>query len=147
MPPFRRGTRGSPLALTQANMVRDALAAAHGISWICVTADALERYDVSAEDLDGIVEHPRSIAGTRLALFFRDLAYGKVKVSFRSTGSVDANRFAREFGGGGHAKASGALIPGSLEQVRDRVLAAAREFVGSVDAPELAQENVGGTTG
>ncbi|WP_375427409.1 hydroxymethylbilane synthase [uncultured Sphingomonas sp.] len=32
MPPFRLGTRGSPLALTQARMVADALAAAHGWS-------------------------------------------------------------------------------------------------------------------
>jgi bifunctional oligoribonuclease and PAP phosphatase NrnA len=102
----------------------------HGIAWICVTAESLERYEVSPEDLDGIVEHPRSIAGTRLALFFRDLGYGKVKVSFRSTGDVDVNRFARMFGGGGHAKASGALIPGSLEQVRDKVVSAAQEFVG-----------------
>ncbi|WP_213979530.1 hydroxymethylbilane synthase [Sphingomonas sp. dw_22] len=31
MPPFRLGTRGSPLALAQAHMVRDALAAAHGL--------------------------------------------------------------------------------------------------------------------
>jgi hydroxymethylbilane synthase len=31
MPPFRLGTRGSPLALVQAHIVRDALAAAHGI--------------------------------------------------------------------------------------------------------------------
>lgn len=116
-------------------LLRDALHsighdAEHGISWISVTADALDRYDVSPEDLDGIVEHPRSIVGTRLALFFRDLGYGKVKVSFRSTGSVDVNRFARDFGGGGHAKASGALIPGALDAVRDRVIAAARDYVG-----------------
>src|SRR5690606_23625740 len=45
----------------------------HGIAWVSVRNDALERYEVSAEDLDGIVEHPRSIAGTRVALFFRDL--------------------------------------------------------------------------
>jgi hydroxymethylbilane synthase len=30
MPPFRLGTRGSPLALVQANLVRDALIATHG---------------------------------------------------------------------------------------------------------------------
>lgn len=118
-------------------LLRDALHsighdAEHGISWISVTADALERYDVSPEDLDGIVEHPRSIAGTRLALFFRDLGYGKVKVSFRSTGTVDVNRFARAFGGGGHAKASGALVTGTLDQVRDRVVDAARAYVGVV---------------
>lgn len=77
------------------------------------------------------MELARTSAGTRLALFFRDLGYGKVKVSFRSTGDVDVNRFAREFGGGGHAKASGALIPGSLDQVRDRVVGAAREYIGA----------------
>ena len=94
-----------------------------------MNAGALEKYDVRQEDLDGIVEHARSIAGTRMALFFRDLGYGKVKVSFRSTGDVDVNAFARQFGGGGHAKASGALIAGSLDDVRERVIAAAREFL------------------
>ena len=115
-------------------LLREALATlevdpVYGLSWISVPAGAMERFGVRSEDLDGIVEHPRSIAGTRLALFFRDLGHGKVKVSFRSTGGVDANVFARRFGGGGHARASGALIPGSLDQVRDQVVAAAREFL------------------
>jgi len=100
-----------------------------GLAWLSMNADALERHGVRSEDLDGIVEHARSIAGTRLALFFRDLGYGKVKVSFRSTGDVDVNRFARQFGGGGHARASGALIPGTLDEVRDRVVSSARTFL------------------
>jgi bifunctional oligoribonuclease and PAP phosphatase NrnA len=62
-------------------------------------------------------------------VFFRDLGHGKVKVSFRSTGEVDVNAFARQFGGGGHAKASGALIAGSLAEVRDNVITAARAFL------------------
>ena len=72
-------------------------------------------------DLDGIVEHARSVAGTRMAVFFRDLGHGKVKVSFRSTGGVDVNAFARRFGGGGHVRASGALVAGRLDDVRERV--------------------------
>lgn len=116
-------------------LLRDALGTLgvderHGIAWVSIRNDALERYEVSAEDLDGIVEHPRSIAGTRVALFFRELGYGKVKVSFRSTGDVDVNQLARQFGGGGHAKASGALIPGTLEHVVERVVDAARLLVG-----------------
>lgn len=98
-----------------------------GLAWLSMPAGALEEYDVRSEDLDGIVEHARSIAGTRMAVFFRDLGHGKVKASFRSTGGVDVNAFARQFGGGGHARASGALIAGNLDDVRDRVLAAARE--------------------
>ncbi|HEX5580291.1 MAG TPA: DHHA1 domain-containing protein, partial [Gemmatimonadaceae bacterium] len=102
-----------------------------GLAWISVPAGALEQYELRSEDLDGIVEHPRSILGTRMALFFRDLGHGKVKVSFRSTGDVDVNAFARRFGGGGHAKAAGALVTGKLADVRERVVAAAREYVAS----------------
>ena len=105
-----------------------------GLSWLSMRAGALERHGVRQEDLDGIVEHARSIAGTKMALFFRDLGYGKVKVSFRSTGDVDVNAFARQFGGGGHVKASGALIAGSLDEVRERVIAAARQYLSSSKA-------------
>jgi bifunctional oligoribonuclease and PAP phosphatase NrnA len=102
-----------------------------GLSWVSLEAGMMERFKVTSEDLDGIVEHPRSIAGTRLALFFRDLGHGKVKVSFRSTGTVDVNALARQFGGGGHMRASGALVVGSLSDVRTQVVAAAREFLTS----------------
>ena len=99
-----------------------------------MNAGALERHSVRQEDLDGIVEHARSIAGTKMALFFRDLGYGKVKVSVFSTGDVDVIVFARQFGGGGHLKASGALIAGSLDEVRERVIAAARQYLSSSKA-------------
>lgn len=102
---------------------------AKGLAWLSMQAGAADRFKVRQEDLDGIVEHARSIAGTRMAVFFRDLGHGKVKASFRSTGGVDVNAFARAFGGGGHARAAGALIPGGLEEVRERVLAAAREVL------------------
>jgi phosphoesterase RecJ-like protein len=100
-----------------------------GIAWLSMPAGALEQYGVHQEDLDGIVEHARSIHGTRLAILFRDLGHNRVKVSFRSTGGVDVNAFARQFGGGGHARASGALIAGKMDDVRERVLAAARALL------------------
>lgn len=126
------------LPIGRLHLLRDALATlevdpAYGISWISVAAGAAEEYGLKSEDLEGIAEHPRSVGGTRLAVFFRDLGHGKIKVSFRSTGKVNVNEFARQFGGGGHARASGALVAGTLEEVRHNVIAAAREFVGSVE--------------
>jgi bifunctional oligoribonuclease and PAP phosphatase NrnA len=100
-----------------------------GLSWLTMSPGALAKYGVRQEDLDGIVEQARSIQGTRMAIFFRDLGHGKVKASFRSTGKTDVNAFAREFGGGGHAKAAGAMIAGSLAETRDRVLDRARQFL------------------
>jgi phosphoesterase RecJ-like protein len=111
---------------------------AHGLTWLSMQSDALEKYNVKAEDLDGIVEHARSIAGTRMALFFRDLGHNKVKVSFRSIGGTDVNAFAREFGGGGHAKASGALLTGQLDEVRDRVVEDARRYLSGGATPVVA---------
>lgn len=122
------------MSLGRMHLLRDALHALevdaeHGLSWITLPAGLLERYEVRAEELDGIAEYARAIAGTRLAIFFRDLGHGQVKVSFRSTGDTDVNRFARRFGGGGHARASGAMIPGTLDDVRQRVIGAAREYL------------------
>lgn len=97
-----------------------------GLSWVTVPGGALERHGVTADDLDGLVEFARSVQGTRLALLFRNLVNGKVKVSFRSVGDFDVAEFAHQFGGGGHSRASGASIPGTLDEVQARVLAAAR---------------------
>jgi phosphoesterase RecJ-like protein len=131
------------LPVGRLHLLRDALATLevdpeYGISWISVAAGAAEQYGLRSEDLEGIAEHPRSIGGTRLAVFFRDLGHDKVKVSFRSTGDVDVNKFAKQFDGGGHAKASGALVEGSLDAVRHKVIAAAREFLGAEDKEVVA---------
>lgn len=113
-----------------------------GLSWLSLTAGAKERHHVTSEEMDGIVEHPRSIAGTRLAVFFRDLGHNRVKISFRSSGNLDVNALAREFDGGGHAKASGALLHGSLREVEARVLSAARNALAATPrdaAPPVPQ--------
>ena len=111
-----------------------------GLAWLSMAPGLLEKYDVRPEDLDGIVEHARSIAGTKMALFFRDLGHGKVKISFRSTGTVDVNAFAKEFGGGGHAKAAGAMVAGSMAQVRGMVIAAARDYLRTTTSADAGHE-------
>jgi phosphoesterase RecJ-like protein len=130
---YRRLYASHPIG--RLHLLRDALATlevdpAYGISWISVAAGAAEEYGLKSEDLEGLAEHPRSVGGPRMAIFFRDLGHGKIKASFRSTGDVNVNEFARQFGGGGHAKAAGALIPGTIDEVRHTVVNAAREFVG-----------------
>lgn len=120
--------------LGRLHLLRDALETletdmAHGIAWVRIAAGALEKHGVAAEDLDGISEYPRSVAGIRLAVMFRDLGHGKVKVSFRSVAGVNVNTLARSFGGGGHARASGALIAGGPAEVEERVLGEARHLL------------------
>lgn len=100
-----------------------------GLSWLTVPAGAIDRYGTTADDLDGLVEMARSVQGTRLALLFRSLANGNIKVSFRSVGALDVSSFARGFGGGGHARASGASLVGTLDEVQRTILDAARTLL------------------
>jgi phosphoesterase RecJ-like protein len=76
------------------------------------------------QDTEDLVNYMRSVAGVEVALFFMEQPHGGVKVSFRSTGLVDVARIAEEFGGGGHRLASGAVVEGTLPEVRARVLEA-----------------------
>jgi phosphoesterase RecJ-like protein len=101
----------------------------HGLAWVTVPPGAIERLGVSSDDLDGVVEFPRSIEGVRMALLFREVSQGRIKVSLRSVGDVDVATFAKPFGGGGHTKAAGLALHGSLAEVQAAVLAAARDYL------------------
>jgi bifunctional oligoribonuclease and PAP phosphatase NrnA len=103
----------------------------YGLAWVTVPPGAIERLGVSSDDLDGVVEFPRSIEGVRMALLFREIAQGRVKVSLRSVGDVDVAAFAKPYGGGGHTKAAGLSLQGSLAEVQATVLKAAREYLGT----------------
>ena len=103
-----------------------------GLAWVTVPPGALQRYRVTVDDLEGVVEFPRSIAGVRMALLFREMSQGRVKVSLRSVGDVDVAAFAKPFGGGGHKHASGVSLEGSLAEVQARILTAARRFLDGV---------------
>jgi bifunctional oligoribonuclease and PAP phosphatase NrnA len=100
-----------------------------GLAWVTVPPGAMERLGTTPDDLDGIVEVPRSISGVRMALLFREIAAGRVKVSLRSVGTVDVAAFSRPYGGGGHTKASGLSLEGSMAEVQATVLAAARHYL------------------
>ena len=58
----------------------------YGLAWVTVPPGAIERLGVSSDDLEGVVEFPRSIEGVRMALLFREVSQGRVKVSLRSVG-------------------------------------------------------------
>jgi len=103
-----------------------------GLAWVTVPPGALDRHQVTVDDLDGIIEFPRSIRGVRLALLFREMSQDRIKVSLRSVGEVDVAAFAKPFGGGGHKHASGLSLTGSLPEVQERVLREARRYLEKV---------------
>jgi phosphoesterase RecJ-like protein len=106
------------------------------ITWITIPRTVTHGMEATTDDLDGIVQYARNVEGTEVALLFRQTRDGSTKISLRSNGEVDVNAIAREFGGGGHVKAAGALVSGAVDGVRTRVLDAVRAAV----REELARE-------
>jgi phosphoesterase RecJ-like protein len=102
------------------------------VAWMTVPADAFRDLGAQPDDLEGLVDYPRSLEGVEVALLFRRIRNDAVKVSFRSNGDVDVDRLAKSFGGGGHVKASGAVVQGTEEAVRQRVIDAASEAVRAI---------------
>jgi len=85
---------------------------------------------VLPEDNEGLIDHLRAIRGVIVAVFFEELADGKVRVSMRSkTADVDVCAICEKFGGGGHTLAAGARVRGTLAEVEKRVLEAICDVV------------------
>lgn len=88
---------------------------------VAVTLDMMRETGTGPEHTDSFINYPRSIRGVEVALFFRQVTEDTYKVGFRSKGRVDVGSLARELGGGGHHNAAGAMVQGTLEQVRASV--------------------------
>jgi phosphoesterase RecJ-like protein len=92
----------------------------------CITTmrEDLREFASGKDALEGFINYPRSIVGVEVAVSFRDEEGGICRVSFRSKGRVDVSAVAARFGGGGHRNAAGCTVPGTLADVKKRVLEA-----------------------
>jgi phosphoesterase RecJ-like protein len=77
-------------------------------------------------DSEDLINYARSLAGVEVGLMFMEQPRGGIKVSFRSRARIDVAKVAERFGGGGHRLASGAIVEGTLDEVRGRVIDAVR---------------------
>lgn len=85
-------------------------------AYISLSSDELRRHNHRQGDTESLVNQALSIKGVKLAAFFRETNH-EVKLSFRSKGSFDVNKFARDnWNGGGHMNAAGAATTLSLPE-------------------------------
>ena len=82
-----------------------------------VTRQTMEFYQAKSSDLDGIVSQLMLTAGVDCAIFLYETGTQEFKVSLRSNGSVNVAEVAQLFGGGGHARAAGCTMNGTVYDV------------------------------
>ncbi len=81
-------------------------------------------------DTEGLINQAQSIAGVEVALLFKEVGRDRFRVSLRSDASVDVAEVAASYGGGGHPRAAGCQLDGSLEEVRASIMAKIRSIRG-----------------
>jgi phosphoesterase RecJ-like protein len=94
------------------------------IAVVHVTKKMLEETEALWEYTEGFVEFPRSIEGVEVAAFISEIGDRFFKVSLRSRGSMDVEKIAGAFGGGGHHNAAACRINGDLESVKTKLVEA-----------------------
>jgi phosphoesterase RecJ-like protein len=99
--------------------------------WSSLTLDDRKQVGYPGQDDADLINILSTIDEAEVFLIFVEQSGGKVKVSWRSRGSVNVADIASEFGGGGHYQAAGALVTGDFEQVKTRVLSVTKASVPS----------------
>lgn len=92
------------------------------IAYSYATTADLERTGASLDEADGLVDVVRSVAGSEVALFLKEVGEGKVRGNLRSKTDRDVSAVARSLGGGGHRAAAGFTMEGDIDEVLSEVL-------------------------
>ena len=82
----------------------------------------LDELGASEDDVDSIAGFARAIEGVELGITVRDVEDGNGKLSLRTSGTYNACELCRELGGGGHAAAAGATVPGGIAGAKRAIL-------------------------
>ncbi len=77
------------------------------IATVELDPEMFARAEAGPGDAEGLIDHPRSIAGVDAVAMIKRREDGSAKVSLRSRGNVDIEKIARQHGGGGHKNAAG----------------------------------------
>lgn len=86
-----------------------------------ITRNTMDFYGIEGKDLGGIVEQLRLTDGIEVAIFLYETGVNEFKVSLRSKNYIDVNRIAAFFGGGGHIRAAGCTMQGTIHDIINNI--------------------------
>ena len=103
------------------------------VAEVTLTRDDFREVRGTKADAEDIIEIPRSVAKNEIALFFYQIPdrTKETRCSIRTRGDWDATVLAGKFGGGGHVRASGCTIKGSMSSAKRQMRAAVKELLKS----------------
>jgi phosphoesterase RecJ-like protein len=91
--------------------------------WTLVTQEDLERYNVTFEEVEGLIDVIRRTREAEVACVLKEAGDGTWRISLRSIGNIDVRLIAEREGGGGHRFAAGFTSDEPPEAVIAKILA------------------------
>lgn len=98
------------------------------IAYTYITKEDENRVHSEHGDHEGIVEQGRNIEGVEVSIFLRETERG-IKASLRSKDYVNVSEVCVAFGGGGHPRAAGCNITGTIEQAKMQIINKVKEVL------------------
>lgn len=93
------------------------------IAYSYATEADIRRTGASLDECDGLIDVVRSVAGSEVALFLKEVPGGRVRGNLRAkTDDHDISPIARALGGGGHKAAAGFTVEGGLDEALSQAL-------------------------
>lgn len=89
---------------------------------IYMTKDVLDKIQPESTDIEGISSMPRAIEGVDVGITLRQISESSFKISVRTSENADACEIAQGLGGGGHRRAAGCEVTGSLESAKKAII-------------------------
>jgi phosphoesterase RecJ-like protein len=102
--------------------------------WSRVTQEMLRQTGAEMEESEGIIDILQSLDTMLCAILFKEEAAELTRVSVRTRGAIEAHQLVAPFGGGGHRRAAGAEVRGSIADVEGSVLGEARQSIEALPA-------------
>lgn len=107
------------------------LESSDGIVWATLTLQDRKECGYSGNDDADLINAISAIDKHRVGMIFVEQTDEHVKISWRALEpGIDVSPVAEHFGGGGHAAAAGADIPGGLYEIQPLVLRTTKEMLG-----------------
>ena len=97
---------------------------------IRVTRKMLDESGAHEDEAQDFIDYIQSLKNIKVSFCLREMSDGSVKANFRSK-TIDVNKAASEFGGGGHARAAGCSFKDiSIDEAEEKILEVIGKFIG-----------------
>lgn len=97
------------------------------IGWLYIDQQDMKNTGAVSEDIEGIVNYALNVDGVEVGILIKESKDGSLKASLRSAGKANVAQVAQQFGGGGHTRAAGCKLDGTIEEATAQLVEAVRK--------------------